>query len=123
MVSSHNTKYVLIVGSIYHVPIRTSNTSIFGSWHHSVLTDLYYADLYNANGSFSSWDTNNDGIYGETDVDIVDLYPDVHVGRIACESIEEVSIVVDKNSFGLNNKGTKGKSKWPGCLNTRVKIS
>ena len=106
MVSSHNTKYVLLIGSIYHVPIRISNTSIFGSWHHSVLSDLYYADLYDANGTFSSWDTNNDGIYGETDVDTVDLYPDVHVGRLACESIEEVSIVVDKimvyelNTFG-----------------------
>ena len=106
MVSNNATKYVLIIGSIYKVPIRTSNTSIFGRWEHSVLSDLYYADLYMGDGSFSSWDTNNDGIYGETDVDDVDLYPDVYVGRLACDSVEDVSIVVDKimvyeqNTFG-----------------------
>jgi hypothetical protein len=125
MVSSHETRYVLLIGSIYHVPIRTSNTSIFGSWRHSVLTDLYYADLYDVNGSFSSWDTNNDGIYGETDVDKVDLYPDVHVGRLACESIEEVSLVVDKimvyelNTFGeewYRNMVFIGGNTFPGIL-------
>ena len=48
-------------------------------------SDLYYADLYNANGSFCSWDTDNDGLYAEwpypqPQQDTVDLVPDVYVG-------------------------------------------
>ncbi|MBS3748630.1 MAG: hypothetical protein KGY65_07000 [Candidatus Thermoplasmatota archaeon] len=125
MVSNNATKYVLIMGSIYQVPIRTSNTSIFGRWDHSVLSDLYYADLYMADGSFSSWDTNNDGIYGETDVDDVDLYPDVYVGRLACDSVEDVSVVVDKimvyeqNTFGqewYQNMIFIGGNTFPGII-------
>mgnify|MGYP006278898397 FL=1 len=125
MVSNHATKYVLIMGSIYKVPIRTSNTSIFGRWQHSVLSDLYYADLYHGDGSFSSWDTNNDGIYGETGVDDVDLFPDVYVGRLACESVGEVSVVVDKiivyeqETFGqdwYNNMVFIGGNTFPGLI-------
>jgi len=50
-----------------------------------VLTDLYYADIYDEFGDFCSWDENNNGRYGETyhehhqtyDLDGVDLFPDV----------------------------------------------
>ena len=125
MVSTHDTCYVLIMGSIYQVPIRTSHTSIFGRWEHPVLSDLYYADLYHADGSFSSWDTNNDGVYGETEVDNLDLYPDVHVGRLPCETVEEVSLVVNKimvyeqNTFGedwYNNMIFIGGNTFPGLI-------
>jgi hypothetical protein len=65
------------------------------------LTDLYFADLYTKNGSFSSWDTNQNGIFGEWPQgqpasDIPDLYPDVSVGRLPCLTIWDVKIVVKK---------------------------
>jgi hypothetical protein len=86
--------YVLLVGSIYKVPMRISMVSL---WHFEgdTLTDLYYSDIYDAEDQFSSWDTNNNDNFGE-DEDEVDLYPDVHIGRLACDSIEEIEVVVDK---------------------------
>ena len=65
------------------------------------LSDLYFADLYYQNGSFCSWDTNNNGVYGEwlanqTAADILDLYPDVYVGRLPCRNEFEVKLMVNK---------------------------
>jgi hypothetical protein len=87
--------YFLLVGSIYKLPIRSA---WFGDW--GLLTDMYYADLYFGNGSFCTWDSNKNHIYGEywhqDEKDIVDLYADVYLGRIACTNLFEVHIVVDK---------------------------
>jgi hypothetical protein len=101
-------KYVLLVGNIYLLPIR----EVAYIWqsdirlsHFLVPTDLYYADLYryeNGNIVFSTWDTNENGIFGEDyqdgigDNDIIDLYPDIYLGRLACESRLVVSNVVKK---------------------------
>ena len=101
-------KYVLIVGSYNDFPMRKSwvyDESELRYWMDiPIPTDLYYADLYFANGSFSSWDTNNNGYYGEFArkdgnkllYDRVDLYPDVYIGRIACRNVNEVKTVIDK---------------------------
>ncbi|EMR73490.1 Peptidase C25, gingipain [Thermoplasmatales archaeon SCGC AB-539-N05] len=87
--------YVLLVGSIYKLPMRVSYVSLW-HWNNEIITDLYYADIYDANGSFCTWDSNNNDKFGETGEDQVDLYPDVHIGRLACDTCEEVHIVVDK---------------------------
>lgn len=87
-------KYVLLVGSIDKLPIRQT---WIGS--EDILTDLYYADIYFPDKSFSSWDTNGNGLYGECwngNDDIVDLYPDVYIGRLACEYKFEVRNIVNK---------------------------
>ena len=67
-----------------------------------VLCDLYYSDIYEKNGGFSSWDPNGDGIFAawnrpgiENDTGL-DLNPDVALGRLACTSVDEVDIVVNK---------------------------
>lgn len=99
--------YVLLVGSVYKVPMRTSYVSMW-HWEAKPITDLYYADIYDANGSFCSWDSNNNDKFGETEDDQVDLYPDVHIGRLACDTCEEVHVVIDKiihyetETFGQN---------------------
>jgi len=93
--------YVLLVGSIDKLPIRTSYASL---WEGDLLTDLYYADIYNDTGGYCSWDKDGDGKYGEVyhdhhqfyDIDGVDLYPDVNVGRLPCEKNAEVKTVVNK---------------------------
>jgi hypothetical protein len=74
------------------------------------ITDLYYADVYDENGSFCSWDSNNNSVFGEIGldgaIDEVDLYPDINVGRVLCQTSEEVETVVNKiidyedNAFG-----------------------
>jgi hypothetical protein len=95
-------EYVLLIGSINKLPIRTSYA---GMWDEALLiTDLYYADIYDANGSFCSWDGNNNDKFGEVyhehhqvyDIDGVDLYPDTNIGRLPCEKVSELNIVVDK---------------------------
>jgi hypothetical protein len=102
-------EFVLLVGNINTFPMRKT---WMGSGNHetSVLTDLYYADLCFGNGSFCSWDSNNNGIYGESrhgsNNDLVDLYPDIKVGRLACTTTREVRYVIEKiisyekNAFG-----------------------
>jgi hypothetical protein len=67
-----------------------------------VISDLYYADIYEVGGNFSSWDVNGDGTFAawgkpgvENDTGI-DMYPDVALGRLACTSVKEVKTLVEK---------------------------
>ncbi|MCK4826266.1 peptidase C25, partial [bacterium] len=65
---------------------------------------LYYADIYkyeNDSPVFDDWDSNGNGIFAEwsrdsAQKDILDLRPDVYVGRLACRNIIEVANVVKK---------------------------
>jgi hypothetical protein len=61
-------------------------------------SDLYYADIYNSIGGFSSWDFDGDGKYCEFPGDVlaVDLYPDVYLGRLPCNTADEVTTIVNK---------------------------
>jgi hypothetical protein len=100
-------RYVLLVGGrssqfqpIWYCPVRY--ISMVDDWEVEYLSDLYFADIYDADGNFSSWDSDNDGIYGEwyiaetaQDTDI-DLIPDIAVGRLPCRSEREVKIMVQK---------------------------
>ncbi len=96
---------VLLVGDVKKLPIRTTYANW---WEPDILSDLYYADIYNSKYEFCSWDSNENDIFGETqinfdafppetnDLDDVDLYPDVHIGRLACVDSTEVDISVLK---------------------------
>jgi hypothetical protein len=122
-IENWGTKYVLLVGSIDKLPIRT--TWFSQRWHQhywniTVLTDLYYADIYDEFGDFCSWDSDGDGRYGEVFRncpgvnDTLDLFPDVNIGRLACDDAEEVNIVVDKIIYYETN--TYGKSWFNNIL-------
>jgi hypothetical protein len=99
------TSYVLLVGGrkggflqeTWWFPPRYSllNDGSEGSY----LTDLYFADLYDGNGSFSSWDSNNNGVFAEwtsSNQDTLDMYPEVYVGRLPCTSVPQVRTMVEK---------------------------
>jgi hypothetical protein len=100
-------RYVLLVGGrssqflpTWYCPVRY--VSMVDDWESDYLSDLYFADIYDAQGNFSSWDSDNDGVYGEwyagekaQDTNI-DLIPDVAVGRLPCRSHNEVRIMVQK---------------------------
>jgi len=85
---------------LWHVPVRYNN--LLDSYEGGVLTDLYFADVYKYDGDemvFDDWDSDGNGVLGEWTLDakdIVDLYPDVYVGRLACRNNYEVKIMVDK---------------------------
>ena len=111
-------KYVLLVGGMKSIfsfqerfwcPVRYVNivdrwggTKEWGNYYElSFLSDLYFADIYDSEGNFSSWDTDRDGVYGEWNnnnsaEDPLDLYPDVFVGRLPCRNTLEVRIMVNK---------------------------
>jgi hypothetical protein len=104
-------EYIVLVGDIDNVPIRKSWVRFYyGSSliFDSCITDLYYADIYDAKGGFCSWDSNNNNKFGETVQDVgfynqtfeyiddVDLFPDVSIGRLPCSNSNEIKIVVDK---------------------------
>ncbi len=90
--------YVLLVGDIEKMPCR----EVWSFWGGGQMySDQYYADIYHANASFCSWDSNENNKFGETDSDgsendLVDLYSDVHVGRWSCNNVEEVNTVSNK---------------------------
>lgn len=93
-----NTHYVLLIGDIKKLPIRNTYASW---WEPDILSDLYYADIYDPTYQFCSWDANGNNKFGEVnhegyDLDGVDLYADVHIGRLACADIGELEIVINK---------------------------
>ncbi|RLF44996.1 MAG: hypothetical protein DRN29_07505 [Thermoplasmata archaeon] len=105
-IEKYGIKYVLLVGDADNIPARLSYVPS-GSYENSFPSDLYYADIYFDDGTFSSWDSNGNnrfgeyGYYGETDD--VDLYPDVAIGRIACSNDAELETVIEKIIWYENN--------------------
>jgi rhodanese-related sulfurtransferase len=86
----HSIKYVMLIS--YYFP-----------------SDLYYADLYDADGDFDTWDYDEDGYFGEhlksdscgsdpysVNADHADLHPDVAVGRVPASDIKELESYVAK---------------------------
>jgi len=72
-----------------------------GNYEDSFPSDLYYADIYNSQGGFSSWDADGDGKYAEikgtnNDMSEVDMYPDVYMARIPANNPSELTLIVDK---------------------------
>lgn len=106
----YSIRYVLLFGGIdfipsryCHIPTRYPRAPLptIELVEEKFVSDLYYADLYDEKGTFSSWDTNNDGIFaewrGKTAEDkSLDLRPDIAIGRIPCQSLWEATSVVNK---------------------------
>jgi hypothetical protein len=110
---TYNTSYVLIVGGLkskwfdiprdnenegtksWYVPVRYTNLVTQSGDDPGFISDLYYSDIYKADSSFSSWDSNGNHVYAENS-DSIDLYPDVALSRIPCRSVAEVQNAVDK---------------------------
>ena len=97
--------YVLLIGSATKLPIRTTwfhEQHHEHYWNETVLSDLYYGDIYDANGDFCSWDSNGNGLYGEVYQncpginDFIDFYPDINIGRFPCDTTAEVKTITDK---------------------------
>ncbi len=100
-------KYVMLVGDNHKMPVRYVHNQ--DNWEGypelTFISELYYADIYDENQSFSSWNSDNDIYFGEWIDDNestqaedknIDLRPDVYVGRLACRNKFEVKIMVNK---------------------------
>ncbi|HEC77164.1 MAG TPA: hypothetical protein ENI33_07930 [Thermoplasmatales archaeon] len=110
-------KYVLLVGGRkpgieerWYVPVRY----VYVYWADEIkyISDLYFADIYDGNYNFSSWDTDGNNVFGEWKTfgnlnDEMDLYPDVYVGRWACRNKMELKIMIEKTVSYENRKASK----------------
>jgi len=99
--------YVLLVGSGLEenekFPVRYAYIPS-GNYEKKFPSDLYYADIYDSEYNFSSWDDNDNGKYAEysqtgNDMDAVDMYPDVYLGKLPCKDVNEVRTILKKILF------------------------
>lgn len=106
-------QYVLLVGGRmrqsldWHLPARYSYLDDWGLWEEFFVSDLYFSDIYRYNETsagyeFDTWDSDGDGIFSEWyrssiyPQDVIDLVPDVYIGRLPCRNRLEVGTIVDK---------------------------
>lgn len=120
--------YVMLVGDCDRFPVRyvkAYNTEWGTKWYPS---DLYYADLYDEAYDFDDWDNNGNGIYGEMDfdgfaeqnltklnLDGINMYPDVMVGRVPSSTADEVATYVEKvidYEFEAHNANWFERALW-----------
>ncbi len=117
------TEFVILVGDADRFPMRYTTTDWkddkeLSDWAFYV-TDLYYADLYEADGTtFEDWDANDDGYYGElhgslltgvVNFDQVEAKPDIAVGRVPASWGDEVVTFVNKV---INYEYNAYKASW-----------
>ncbi|MBU0497926.1 MAG: hypothetical protein KKG04_08250 [Candidatus Thermoplasmatota archaeon] len=100
--------YVLLVGGLkgqtlqWDLPVRYSHVVPLEEQEYAepqFICDLYFADVYDSQGMFSLWDTNNNNIFAEWNETIkedMDLYPDAYLGRLPCRNTREVKVLVRK---------------------------
>jgi len=117
-IEKYDINYVSIFGDIELIPIRICKTGQIGTREY-ILSDSYYADIYDANGSYCSWDADNDNLFGEMRnqstplysydfPDCPDLIPDIGIGRLPCKNTYEVKVIIDKiiqYETGVSDKG------------------
>jgi len=117
--------YVLLVGAGVKgaeiFPVRYAWIDS-GEYEKKFPSDLYFADIYNSTRGFSNWDYDGDGKYAEypDDMPNVDVYPDVYLGKLPCNNINEVNTIVGKIiNYKAHNKMTNkilqvGGDTFPG---------
>jgi len=104
-IEDYGVDYVLLAGGRkgqtfdWYIPEARSNND--ADMESGYASDLYYADVYDADGDFADWDSNGNGViaeYGQFGAprDEMDFYPDVYVGRLPIRYSWEAGTVVDK---------------------------
>ncbi len=111
-VETYGIQYVLLIGSVDLTPIRTVAIPVFHE--EDIITDMYYADIFDSQGAFSSWDSNNNNLFSEYNwndglLENVDIYPDVAVGRLPCKNNREVQTIINKI---ITYENTAAQESW-----------
>lgn len=101
-------RYAMLAGDGDKFPIRWTSTDTAATTVGNTAffpADLYYADLYKADGSFDDWDANANGYFGEIggeirsgllNIDKADLNPDLAVGRVPVSNADEAALYAEK---------------------------
>lgn len=108
-IEQYNIEYVLLAGGRkgqsfqWYIPPRYVHLDD-GARYTMYLSDLYFADVYAENGDdFETWDSNENGIYGEWGIDNMNLKPDISVGRLPCRNSRDLQSVINKIITYENN--------------------
>ncbi len=83
---------VLIVGHYDDIPLREMWQTLTGDERPE--TDFYYAELSKPDNE--SWDSNNNQKYGDN-LDLIDFYAEVNVGRVPWSDFEIVNNICEKS--------------------------
>ena len=86
-------EYVLLGGDETQLPLRyayPNKISTTPSLDQQQICDLYFADVD------GDWNLDNDNVWGEKYVDDVDLSPELKVGRLPFNTVQEVNNYVQK---------------------------
>ncbi|KYK20597.1 hypothetical protein AYK24_09965 [Thermoplasmatales archaeon SG8-52-4] len=115
-IETWDTTNILLVGSWHDydstyqkIPVRPTHIESTDPPDDEVfISDLYYADIYDGELNFCSWDSNDNDVFGEmlnsNNIDNVDLHPDVYYGRIPSRNGGEVTTIVNKIMTYENNE-------------------
>ncbi len=115
--------YVLIIGSHESIPMRycypDPNNHQFNIYNWNiggeVPTDYYYADL--SKPDEESWDSDQDGYYGEFIQDQPDFTAEVYVGRIPTSDPDRISYTLNKiTTFEQNTDAWKNNALHAGSM-------
>ncbi|HEY9123058.1 MAG TPA: C25 family cysteine peptidase, partial [Bacteroidales bacterium] len=105
-------KYVLLGGDYNIVPVRygAGNSNTWGTDNDGKIpSDLYYSDLS------SNWNVDGDAYTGERDGDALDYSAEIYVGRLLCNTVEDVYRWTEKLKKYEINPGNGDRaylSKW-----------
>lgn len=88
--SEWNTRWVLLGGDADKVPTRHVRSDNMYTPYYMIACDYYYSCLN------SSWNANQDGMWGEVKVDSCDFTPSLWVGRLFASNSEEVDVNIAK---------------------------
>ncbi len=86
-------RFVLLAGDETVIPIRYTyhwSVDYVPDLSDQMVCDLYYADLS------SDWNIDGDSVWGERDVDLRNLDPELNVGRLPFDNETEVANYIDK---------------------------
>jgi len=114
------TEYVLLGGDVELVPARSiPNLTGITALGDEITTDLYFAALD------GDWNADGDAIIGEYPDDLMDLEPELRLGRAPVSSSEHVETFVAKTIFyqqssalSYRGRGLTMASEYPGITET-----
>jgi hypothetical protein len=127
----HALRYVLLVGDADVLPVRymVLDRATPAAFDYAFYpSDLYYADLARADGSFDDWNASKEGFHaayfgevrgeknkdGPINFDGVDYRPEVGVGRWPVSTPEEAEIVAAKTlRYVRAGAAVQGRSEGP----------
>lgn len=92
---NEGAQFVLIFGDDDKIPARKAIVQYPPDTLYPPV-DLYWADINDQVSGEDLWDSNENGIWGEYQIDQVDFHPDLFTGRASVNSVEEADIFIDK---------------------------